>query len=306
MRTFAILSLCASLSLSAACTADPSTSSETDYVGYTKTRYPIVLIPGLLGFKSLFGIEEYFHGIPEALTKDGAQVFVVTVNQAGRTDDRVQEILPQLDAIVAQTGAAKLNLIGHSAGSLDAREIAALRPDLIASVTSIGGPHKGSPVADALAPNLLGVVAVGAAADFIQLLSGSPYPNDAQGALDQMSTAGMAAFDAQYPAAVPAGCGDGAPVVNGIAYYSWGGGAPSTNIVDPSDILLVGTSLMVSGMNDGVIPRCSSHLGHVIRDDYTANHLDETNLIFGLVSLTGPDPISLYRQQANRLALAGL
>jgi triacylglycerol lipase len=55
-----------------------------------------------------------------------------------------------------------------------------------------------------------------------------------------------------------------------------------------------------------VIPKCSSHLGHVIRDDYAANHLDETNLIFGLVSLTGPDPITLYRQHANRLMLAGL
>src|SRR5262249_49410757 len=95
-------------------------------------------------------------------------------------------------------------------------------------------------------------------------------------------------------------------VVNGIRYYSWGGGQASTNIIDPSDLLLIATGLMVTGANDGVIAKCSSHLGHVIRDDYAANHLDETNLIFGLVSMTGPDPMTLYRQQANRLAMAGL
>jgi len=64
--------------------------------------------------------------------------------------------------------------------------------------------------------------------------------------------------------------------------------------------------VLIAEPNDGVVGRCSTHLGHVIRDDYRANHLDETNLIFGLVSLIGPNPVSLYRQQANRLKLAGL
>lgn len=300
MRSIALLILFAS------CTVEP-TASETEYIGYTNTRYPIVLIPGLLGFKSILGVEEYFHGIPEALAKDGARVYVVTVNQAGKTDDRVQQILPQLDAILAATGADKLNLIGHSAGALDAREIASLRPGEIASVTSIGGPHQGSPVADAFATNPAGALLVQGAADFLKLVSGSPYPNDAAGAMQQMSSTGMAAFDAQYPAGLPqVACGEGAEVEGGVRYYSWGGTSPSTNVVDPSDVMLIGTSLMVPGANDGVVGRCSTHLGRVIRDDYRANHLDETNLIFGLVAFGGPDPISLYRQQANRLKAAGL
>src|SRR5262245_51665839 len=252
-------SLAALMLILGACVADPSTSSETDYIGYTTTRYPIVLIPGLLGFKSLFGIEEYFHGIPEALAKDGAQVYVVTVNQAGTTADRVQQILPQLEKIAADTGAGKLNLIGHSAGSLDARYIAATRPDLVASVTSIGGPHRGTPVADAIATNPIGVTFVQGAADLIKLASSSPYPNDAQGAMVQMSTAGMAAFDAKFPAAVPAGCGEGDAVVNGVYYFSWGGTSPLTNPVDLSDPMLVTTSLMMHEPNDGVVGKCSNH-----------------------------------------------
>lgn len=39
--------------------------------GYTQTRYPIVLVHGLFGFDTLAGMD-YFHGIPQSLTRDGA------------------------------------------------------------------------------------------------------------------------------------------------------------------------------------------------------------------------------------------
>ena len=57
--------------------------------------------------------------------------------------------------------------------------------------------------------------------------------------------------------------------------------------------------------NDGLVGRCSSHLGQVIRDDYLMNHFDEVNQVFGLVSLLGTNPKSVVRQHANRLKLAG-
>jgi triacylglycerol lipase len=289
-----------------ACTSETPTGSEVDYIGYTSTRYPIVLIPGFLGFKTMFAVGDYFHGIPEALTADGARVYVVGVSQAESSPVRSAQIIPQLEAIKAETGADKLNLIGHSAGSIDARYIAATRPDLVASVTSISGPHKGTPIADLIGSNVLGDAFIGGAADLMKLVSGSPYPNDAAAAMQQMSVAGMTAFDAQFPAAVPEGCGEGAPVVDGIRYYSWGGTAVMTNAVDLTDPFLLTTSLLAGLANDGLVPRCSTHLGLVIRDDYVANHIDEVNLLWGLVGLLGPNPPSLYRQQANRLKLAGL
>jgi len=62
----------------------------------------------------------------------------------------------------------------------------------------------------------------------------------------------------------------------------------------------------ILGDSDGLVPRCGSHFGTVIRDDYPYNHIDETNMILGLVSPLAPNPVTLYRNQANRLKNAGL
>jgi len=305
----ALTATIAMLAMSACIDADgPYTEpaiGEIGYSTYTETRYPIVLVHGLLGFDDLFGVVRYFDGIPEALEASGARVFVVTASQAERPEVRGQQLIPQLEAILAETGATRLNLFGHSLGALDARYVAAVRPDLVASVTSIGGPHRGTPVAAAL-DNPLGGAGLTAIADLIKLVSGSTDPNDGAAALAAMTPAGATAFNAAYPAGVPSGCGQGEPVVGGIRYYSWGGVGGWTNPLDLGDPLLVAASLLVGEPNDGLVGRCSTHLGMVIRDDYAQNHLDETNMLLGMVGLLGPRPAALYRQQANRLKLAGL
>ncbi|MGL6166583.1 MAG: lipase, partial [Aeromonas veronii] len=51
---------------------------------------------------------------------------------------------------------------------------------------------------------------------------------------------------------------------------------------------------------------CSSHLGKVIGTDYRMNHLDEVNQSFGIHHLFETDPVTLYRQHANRLKELGL
>ena len=62
------------------------------------------------------------------------------------------------------------------------------------------------------------------------------------------------------------------------------------------------TSLAFGGAkNDGLVASCASHLGKVIRDDYAMNHLDEINQTVGLVNLFETNPVTVYRQQANRL-----
>ncbi|MGH7788250.1 MAG: lipase family alpha/beta hydrolase [Candidatus Binatia bacterium] len=282
---------------------------------YTKTKYPIVLAHGLGGFDELFGVYEYWFGIPDALRDGGAAVYVTEVSQLNSTAARGEQLIDQIEQIVAISGKPKVNLIGHSHGGLDVRYVAAVRPDLVASVTSVGSPHKGAALANYLRANIQGgsftesVVAyfANALGTVLGLLTGTSNPQNAVAALDSLTTAGLATFNAQYPQGVPASaCGSGASTVGGIRYYSWSGTGVLTNALDISDGALGLTSLFYSESNDGLVGRCSSHLGAVIRDNYFHNHLDEVNQIFGLVSIFESNPTSIFRAHANRLKSAGL
>src|SRR5216110_2936751 len=126
------------------------TSRKTGRGTYTKTRYPIVLAHGAAGFDSLSGILDYWFGIPEDLAAGGAKVFVTEVSQFNTPEVRGEQLVAQLERIRAITGKAKVNLVGHSQGGFDVRYVAAVRPDLVASVTTIGTPHRGTQIADYL------------------------------------------------------------------------------------------------------------------------------------------------------------
>jgi triacylglycerol lipase len=283
--------------------------------GYAQTKYPIVLVHGLFGFDNI-GPLEYFYGIPEDLRANGAQVFVSQVSAANSTEVRGEQLLAYVKQVLAVTGAAKVNLIGHSHGGPTVRYVASVAPELVASVTSVAGPNKGA----ALADDLRGVAPPGSISEallatlfnafstFIGIISGDPWqPENSIAALDSLTTAGMAAFNAAHPEGVPTtDCGQGAPVVNGVRYYSWSGAQPFTNAFDPADYSLSLLALAYSGANDGLVGTCSSHLGVVIRDDYGMNHLDEVNQTAGIVNWFEVDPKTVFRQQANRLKNAGL
>lgn len=284
--------------------------------GYTQTRYPIVLVHGLFGFDNI-GPVEYFYGIPSALRADGAKVYTVQVSAANSTEVRGEQLLAQVKKILAATGATKVNLIGHSHGGPTTRYVASVRPDLVASVTSVGGVNKGSTVADVLlgvAPagtfsNAVVVSITNGLGTIINFLSGGGgLTQNSLAAAQSLSTKGTLAFNARHPQGVPtSACGEGAYNVNGVAYYSWSGAQPYNNVLDITDPALALTSLAFLGAkNDGLVSSCSSRLGKVIRDDYAFNHLDEVNQTVGLVNIFETNPVTLFRQQANRLKNAGL
>jgi triacylglycerol lipase len=282
---------------------------------YAKTKYPIVLAHGMAGFDELFGVYEYWYGIPGALRDKGATVFVTEVSQFNSTEVRGEQLIDQIETISAITGKPRVNLIGHSHGGLDVRYVAAVRPDLVASVTSVGSPHKGADLADYLAANVEGgsfgesVLAyfANSLGTVLGLLTGSSNPQDAIAGLGSLTDVGTAAFNASYPQGVPGtSCGEGAAVVNGIRYYSWSGTGILTNALDVSDAGMALTSFFYGEANDGLVGRCSSHLGDVIRDNYYQNHLDEVNQILGLVSIFESNPVTLFRTHANRLKNLGL
>lgn len=286
-----------------------------DGCSYTKTKYPIVLEHGLSGFDELFGVYDYWYGIPEALRDGGAYVYVASTSPFNSSTQRGEQLLAQVQQVLAITGKTKVNLIGHSQGGLDVRYVAAVRPDLVASVTTVGSPHKGAELADYLRANVQGGSFTQAVLAYfanslgmvLNLLTGHSNPQDAVAALDQLTTSGMASFNASYPQGVPTtACGSGAASVGGVRYYSWSGTGILTNALDVSDPALGLTSFFYSSANDGLVSRCSSHLGTVIRDNYFYNHLDEVNQVLSLTSILESSPTTVFRAHANRLKNAGL
>ncbi len=281
---------------------------------YTRTRYPVVLVHGLLGFDAL-GPVDYFWRVPDALRSGGATVYAASVSQANSNEVRGEQLLRELQTIQAQTGAAKFNLIGHSHGGATIRYAAAVRPDLVASVTTVGAPHQGSKVADVMKglTTVTGTTGIAtkitnSLASLIAYLSGNPAPQDSLGAMLSLTTAGAQDFNRRFPQGGPTiACGSGPVLANGVRYYSAGGTSMLTNFLDISDATLGLTgSLFGFEQNDGLVSRCSSHWGQVLRDDYAWNHGDEINQVFGLRGLFASDPVAFYRVHANRLKNLGL
>lgn len=281
---------------------------------YARTKYPIVLAHGMLGFDKI-GPIDYWNGIPDDLQKNGAKVYLTRVSAFGSSEERGEQLLAQVEEILAVSGAAKVNLIGHSHGNHSVRYVAGVLPGRVASATSVSGPTMGSHVANLITQlsTTLGPTATKAIAGLANaigrveaLLSGGDLPQNALGGLASLNSAGAADFNRRFPGGVPtSACGEGAYSHQGVRYYSWSGTGTITNLLDPSDYGLALSAALTREPNDGLVPKCSSHLGMVIRDDYNMNHLDSVNHVLGLVGW-GTNPVAVYRQHANRLKLAGL
>ena len=293
-----------------------------------KTKYPIVLVHGLLGFDNLLGVD-YFYGIPDTLAGAGARVYVAQVSGTNTSEIRGEQLLQELKTIRAMENdpALKFNLIGHSQGAPTVRYVAAVAPDMVASVTSVGGANGGSKVADLLAKLPEGgiaqtavVTAVGLLTNVIGVLSGKDpgqLPEVPLNALASLTTAGGAAFDAKFPQGRPApgaSCDvkSGAAVVGGVRYYSWSGVSTGFNLFDPSDAPLsaLGTLAFSGEANDGLLATCTTRLGTHL-GDYRQNHLDEVNQVLGN-TYGSQFPYyekkvpAIFKEQAARLKSAGL
>lgn len=290
------------------------------------TRYPLVLVPGMLGFIRLV-FYSYWYGIAEALRRDGATVIAVQVSPLHSSEVRGEQLLARIEEILRETGAARVNLIGHSQGALTARYAAAMRPDLVASVTSVAGPNHGSELADHIHTHYPADSPKGRLlAFFLRLIGavmglldtgyrGPKLPVDIHAGHESLTTAGVALFNQRYPQGLPETWGGHGPEeVNGVRYYSWSGTLQpgktdrGRNLLDGTNRscrLFATTFVREAGQCDGMVGRYSSHLGTVIGDAYPLDHFDIVNQSVGLVG-KGAEPIRLFVEHAGRLKAAGL
>ena len=281
---------------------------------YAKTKYPVVLAHGMMGWDKMVGIE-YWYQIPNDLRDNGANVYTTQASGLESSEVRGEQLLKQVKDIIAISGQAKVNLIGHSHGGHSVRYVAAMIPSQIASVTTMATPAKGAPMADLIikggAVGSVATTVIQAAGTMLNLLNGGSKLGldvNANKSLASLSTAGSAAFNVKFPQAIPTtACGEGAYQVNGVKYFSFAGTSPKTSILDPLDLAvgLVAKAFTNGEANDGFVGRCSAHVGKVVRDNYNMNHIDFMNHMFALRAL-GTDPKVVYREQLNRLKLAGM
>lgn len=285
---------------------------------YAKTKYPLLMVHGWLGWSRIgnetFNMDYWYQILPD-LARNGSTVFAAQLSPAHRTEFRGEQLIAQVEEVMAITGKAKVNLIGHSHGGPTVRYVAATKPEYVASITGVAGTFRGSKVADDIQNNRLSRTAFNILGDYmvaplISWAQAQPdMPIDFDASMASLTETASADFNRRFPTtALAANCNtSGAKVDRGIHYYSWTGVSQTTNLLDIDSILMqLGPLSYGHKDNDGMVARCSTHIGHVIRDNYRLNHTDLANMMFGLTGIFSPNPVTLFRQHANRLKLQGL
>jgi len=114
-------------------------------------KYPIVLAPGVMGFRVMgYGrvhIGEYFRGVAKHLRQRGYEVLTPYVGLTNSVPARARRLREQ---ILERFPSGKVNIIAHSLGGLDSRYMInhLEMSDRVASLTTVATPHRGSYVAD--------------------------------------------------------------------------------------------------------------------------------------------------------------
>lgn len=267
--------------------------------------YPIVLAHGFFGFDELAGLDQvpYWYDVPEYLEALGHTVCVSEVDPFNDSTDRGMQLLEEARACADQTGHARVNIIGHSQGGLDARVAAHLDPERVASVTTVATPHQGTPIAD-IAVGLVDDPAGAQLVDWLVQTLGTPLWDEIGNetslaeALVQMShhpKRGIDVFNATYTDAP------------GVLYTSvtgrtdlHSGGAdcePDSpppplliaawdDTLDTTDaLLLIPEAILSDGIlsqtpNDGLVRAIDAHWGEFL-GCVPADHLDQVGQLLG-------------------------
>jgi len=135
-------------------------------------KYPIILVHGIFRFDRLSSLifdkdnsgrdnMHYFSNIRSTLMEEGYQAHHVNVNWGGSLDTRAKDLKRQIEEYTDNYRLAeKVNIIGHSMGGLDARWMICKHDmkDRVATLSTIGTPHHGSPFAGWVMENLSSAV----------------------------------------------------------------------------------------------------------------------------------------------------
>ncbi len=259
---------------------------------------PIVLMHGMAGFADVGGFT-YYYGVADELTDAGFRVYATEVDPFNVVEARAAQVAAQLDAILADSGAAQVHLIAHSQGGLDARWLIAQLGygDRVASLTTISTPHHGSRMTDAV----LGLVpgfATAATAAVMDLFLAWGTGTDAD---IEAQVRGMAhsTIENEFNPVTPDD--------PRVAYYSYAGvtqpwpwvDASTTDIVNPVFLSSYWVTEALEGANDGLVSVESARWGDFL-GTLPADHGDEIGMVPYLPQ-PAFDHLAFYRDLASFL-----
>lgn len=150
-------------------------ASAAPSAGTEATKDPVIIVAGTLAGQTLASV--YYQPLAARLRADGYRVSIFGLPGSGLGD--IGAISANLDAFAdsvrAQTGATRVDLIGHSQGGLVSRHYVKYRggANEVDRVISLGAPHYGAAVA-----NLLRLLGLGSCAGVVacqQMAIGSPF-----------------------------------------------------------------------------------------------------------------------------------
>lgn len=109
-------------------------------------KYPMVFHHGFMGGAKIGN----FNGVAAHFQKAGCKVYLTEVAAVQSSEYRAGQLKTRIDAILAESGAAKVHLIAHSQGGLDGRWMISKLGmcDRIASLSMLGTPNHGTQLAD--------------------------------------------------------------------------------------------------------------------------------------------------------------
>jgi triacylglycerol lipase len=291
--------------------------------------FPIVLMHGMGGFNQLENLPltvSYFNGVQADLEAHGEkQIFVTIAPPFNTSEERAAALMPELLAILAETGAAKLNLIGHSQGGLDARVLTSPNGlhmgSLVASVTTIATPHRGTPVTDlvvGLVPGASEATVSSVTDALLQLLENGVYSVKSNPELfaqvNEMTTSYMAStFNPKYtdaPGVIYASYAGRTNLESGTGVCDDGEYANEPSNLDVPQAVLATTADYIQSQgedSDGLVPVESAKWG-TFMECVPADHLKEVGMLFqnGADPVSGFDHLLFFRSVVARIRAEGL
>ena len=242
------------------------------------TRFPVMLVHGYFGTDTYFSLLDYFHDVPDRLRAAGFEVRTPTTDAFNWSESRGEQLAEQLDALLVETGARKVNMIAHSQGGMDARVVISGLgyAERVATLTTVATPHRGTPLAVA---DIASVQDFGP--DYLEGTFNPAYPDSAEVKYFSWSarTCGLLEFGCQRER-------------NG-------------ELADPI-LALFQTSLTLRvGDNDGFVPTASMVWGELL-GTLSADHMDEVGQIADGSPRNDPfDHRAFYLSELYRLSAAG-